>query len=126
MGVMESGSDASPETVATFVEGLTAVLADRGLIAEVFGARTVWAKNRAADPPGADPRAVAMSPGLRQTVTCQPDDAGRLAWFWVWSGPTRDAPSELEYLCPAEHLDQAADRIARVLCLEGAGPELVA
>jgi hypothetical protein len=125
MGVMESGSGATPETVALFLEALTAALADRGLIAEAFGARMVWAKNGAADPPGGDPL-LPISPGLRQTVLCQRDDAGRLAWFWVWSGPTREAPSELEYLCPAEHIGLAADRIARVLCLDGVGPESVA
>jgi hypothetical protein len=125
MGVMESGSDAVPETVAVFLEALAAALTDRGLVAEAFGARMVWAKNGAADPPSSDPRAP-MSPGLRQTVLCQPHDAGRLAWFWVWSGPTREAPSELEYLCPAEHIGQAADHIARVLCLDGVGPEPVA
>jgi hypothetical protein len=128
MGVTESGSDATPEIVVLYLEALAAALVERGLVAEVFGSRMVWAKNGAADPPaGGDPLALMMmSPGLRQTVVCQRDDSDRLAWFWVWSGPTRDAPPEHEYLGPAEYVDQAADRIARVLCLEGTDPEPVA
>jgi hypothetical protein len=124
MAVMESGSDATPETVAQLLEALTAALADRGLIAEIFGTRMVWAKNGAADPPAGDPRAP-MSPGLRQTVVCQRGDDGLPVWFWVWTGPTREAAPELEYLCAAEHIDHAADRIARVLCLDGLGSEPV-
>jgi hypothetical protein len=122
VGVTESGSDTTPGVVALLLEALTAALQDRGLVAEAFGARMVWAKNNAADPQSGDPRA-AMSPGLRQTVVCQRDGKGRLAWFWVWSGPTREAPSELQYLGPAEHIGQAADRIARVLRLDGARSE---
>lgn len=124
MSVMESSSDATPETIARFLKALTIALAGRGLIAEAFGARMVWVKNPAADPPGGDPRAATMSPGLRQTIICQRDaDSGRLAWFWVWSGPTRQSPQELEYLCPAEHIDHAANRITRVLCLDGTDAE---
>jgi hypothetical protein len=118
MGVMESGSDATPDTVARFLNQLTAALVERGLVAEAFGARMVWAKNPAAEPPSGESRAITMSPGLRQSVLCQPDgEPGRLAWFWVWSGPTREAPPELEYLCPAEDFDQAANRITHVLRL---------
>ncbi|GAB3958035.1 hypothetical protein GCM10029978_001980 [Actinoallomurus acanthiterrae] len=121
MSVMESSSDAAPEKVVLFLEALTAALTRRGLVAEAFGTRMVWVKNPAADASGGDPRAAAMSPGLRQSVVCQRDgDSGRLAWFWVWSGPTRDAPSELEYLCPAEYVEQAANRITHVLRLDGA------
>lgn len=116
MSVMESGPDATPETVTRFLDQLTAALVKRGLVAEVFGARMVWAKNPAGDAPSGELRAAAMSPGLRQSVVCQRDGAsGRLSWFWVWSGPTREAPTELEYLCPAEYIDQAANRIRYVL-----------
>ncbi|GAA0333001.1 hypothetical protein NE235_13320 [Actinoallomurus spadix] len=121
MSVMESGPDATPETVTRFLNQLTAALVDRGLVAEVFGARMVWAKNPAADPPSGEPQAAAMSPGLRQAVVCQHDQhSGGLAWYWLWSGTTRDAPPEAEYLCPAEDVNQAADRITRVLRLDRA------
>ncbi|MDL4777589.1 hypothetical protein [Actinomadura xylanilytica] len=116
-------SDISPKGVVPLLEALTAALVKRGLVAESFGARMVLAKNTAADPSKHDPLAVALSPGLRQMMICQPDGAGRLAWFWVWSGPTRKAPSEFEYLCPAEEIDRAADRISRVLSLDGIDPE---
>ncbi|WP_146778722.1 hypothetical protein [Actinomadura craniellae] len=60
-----------------------------------------------------------MSPGLRQDIAClRRDDAGgALWWHWVWSGPTRDAPGELEPLCPADEIETAAERITRVLAL---------
>jgi hypothetical protein len=122
MGAMDPASDIKPEVIESRLEALAAALAERGLIAEPFATRMVWAKNSAADPQDGDPRA-AMSPGLRQTVTCRPDDAGRLAWYWVWSGATRNAPSELEYLGPADLIAETADRIARVLRLEGLGLE---
>jgi hypothetical protein len=122
MSVTEPDSASTPEVIESRLEALAAALAERGLIAEPFATKMVWAKNGAAEPQHSDPQAV-MSPGLRQTVVCQPDDAGRLSWFWVWSGPTREAPSELEYLGPAELITETADRIARVLRLDGIGLE---
>jgi hypothetical protein len=120
---LESCADVTPEVVSLLLDALAIALAQRGLVAESFTTRMVrawmvWAKNGAADPPGGDPRAM-MSPGLRQTVVCQPDDEGRLSWFWVWSGPTSEAPPELEYLGPAEYIAATADRIAHVLRLDG-------
>jgi hypothetical protein len=95
-----SCADLTPKVVSLLLDALSVALAQRGLVAESFTTRVVrawmvWAKNSDADPPGGDPLAM-MSPGLRQTVVCQPDDDGRLSWFWVWSGPTPEAPVELE------------------------------
>lgn len=118
MSVPESGTGAAPDAIGRHLEALTAALVNRGLVAERIGVRMVWAKNCEADPPDGDPMA-ATSPGLRQTVVCKHDDDDRLAWFWVWSGPTSGSASELEYLCPADCVDEAANRIMRVLCLDG-------
>ncbi|WP_252847400.1 hypothetical protein [Actinoallomurus purpureus] len=107
--------------IGPLVRGLAAALAGRGLAAETVGSHMVWAVNRAAD--GDDPVGAAMSPGLRQAVMCRPDEDGRLLWWWVWSGPTRDAPSEYEPLGPVTDVDTAADRIAAVLRLDGVAPE---
>jgi hypothetical protein len=64
-----------------------------------------------------DPRGQAMNPGLSQYVAIAPD-GGSLHWYWCWTGPTRDAPLETEYMCPAEEIDRAADLVARVLHVE--------
>ncbi|MEV5710044.1 hypothetical protein [Actinoallomurus sp. NPDC052274] len=61
-----------------------------------------------------DPRGAAMNPGLSQYVAIAPDD-GSLHWYWCWTGPTRDAALETEYMCPAEQIDRAAALITKVL-----------
>ncbi|MEV5747678.1 hypothetical protein AB0L00_07640 [Actinoallomurus sp. NPDC052308] len=61
-----------------------------------------------------DPRGEAMNPGLSQYVAIAPDD-GSLNWYWCWTGPSRDAPLETEYMCPAEEIDRAATLITKVL-----------
>lgn len=72
------------------------------------------------EPLDSGPAGKALNPGLSQTVECSTAEAdGRLWWWWLWSGPTRDAPPELEPLCPADEIDLAADRIARVLAERG-------
>jgi hypothetical protein len=109
-------------SVAALAERLALALKARGLAAEVVGAAIVWASNRAADPPADDPRAVAMSPGLQQTVVCHRTESGRPFWHWVWSGTTHDAAPDYEPLCPGEEIEQAATKIARVLHVD-AGPE---
>lgn len=108
-----------PETVTSSVNALVAALGERGLAAEAVGASMVRAANRAADPP---PGAPGIGPGLWQTVTCRPGEDGRLAWWWMWAGPTRDAPPEYELLGPADDVRTAADRIARVLRLRDDAP----
>lgn len=124
MGVTESGSDSTSEVIALCVDALVIALAQRGLTAEPFADAMVVAKNSAADPREDDPRAL-ISPGLRQTVACRVDEAGQLSWFWAWSGPTPDAPPELEYLGPAGYIGETADRIANVLRLKDTGLEPV-
>lgn len=121
MGVAES--DSSAETIAGYVRDLVTALVDRGLLAEARGPRTVYARNGAADPSEDDGRGAAMGPRLRQTVRCEQDESGRTAWFWVWAGPTRDSPPELEYLGPAAEIDHAADRVTLVLRLDGIDAE---
>lgn len=117
-----SGSDVTLEVIALCVDALVAALTQRGLVAEASADAMVVAKNSAADPDEDDPLAL-ISPGLRQTITCQADETGQLSWFWAWSGPTPDAPPELEYLGPAGYIGETADRIARVLRVEDAGLE---
>jgi hypothetical protein len=124
MGATDSGTDVTPGVIALCVDALVIALTQRGLAAEPCATAMVWAKNISADPQADDPRAL-MSPGLRQTVACRPDDAGQLSWFWVWSGPTQDAPPELEYLGPAGYIGDTADRIANVLRLKNSGLESV-
>ena len=43
------------------------------------------------------------------------DHQGALWWHWVWSGPTRDAPWELEPMVPVHQIEEASRRIANVL-----------
>jgi hypothetical protein len=109
---------AHPEPPAKHVELLVRALERRGFTAEAVGAATVRAANHAVGPAEGDPLAASLSPGLSQTVLCRPGEDGRLMWWWVWSGPTREAPSEYEPLGPATEIDATADRIARVLRLD--------
>ncbi|TYB49323.1 hypothetical protein [Actinomadura chibensis] len=79
------------------------------------------AMNPDGEPAPDDPQGQMMSPGLRQEVRCRPHGPdGDLWWHWVWSGPTRNAEPELEPLCPLREPERAAERIGRVLALEGA------
>ncbi|MFL6056306.1 MAG: hypothetical protein ACJ72W_25915 [Actinoallomurus sp.] len=66
-----------------------------------------------------DPRGHAMNPGLSQTIAMAANEDGTLHFYWCWSGPTRGAPPELEYLTVADDIEGAAERIARVLALRG-------
>ncbi|WP_146779003.1 hypothetical protein [Actinomadura craniellae] len=76
------------------------------------------AENRTALPTEGNHAGRALHPGLRQEVACRPaDEDGSLWWHWVWSGPTRDAPDELEPLRPADELTAVADKITAVLAL---------
>jgi hypothetical protein len=109
------------DEVPILVAGLVEALTDLGLSAERFGASMVWAVNRAADPPaGSSPHAVRLSPGLRQVVQCRVDDMGNFGWFWVWSSP--GALPTYEWFAPAEEIDAAAGKIARVLAVRSVAP----
>ncbi|MGH3843247.1 MAG: hypothetical protein ACRDS0_17645 [Pseudonocardiaceae bacterium] len=116
MGATEASWDLTPEVIRLCLDALVVALAQRGLAAELVGIMMVQARNSAVDPRG-DALRASMSPGLRRMVICRPDDADRLSWFWVRSGPTRDTPSKLEYLGPAGRIGDAADRIASELRL---------
>lgn len=107
----------SRETITSVVDALVAALSERGLAAETVDDVTVRAANRAADPPPGVYGLAWPGPGLWQTVACRPDEGGRIAWWWVWAGATRDASPEYELLGPANDVRAAADRIARVLRL---------
>lgn len=107
---------ANPQTVESLTEALRTELTERGLAADVYGSM-VWAANRAADPPGEDPRAVQLSPGMRQAVVCRPDPEGALLWWWIWPAFRDNLPADMEPLGPATDVTTAADRIIRVLRL---------
>ncbi|MWA00081.1 hypothetical protein F8568_006765 [Actinomadura sp. LD22] len=95
---------------------LVEALGRRGLDARLCGHGVVRASNPAGEPDPDDPFGALMHPGLRQEVLCHRRD-GALWWLWVWTGPTRQSPPELEPLCPAAETDKAAERIARVLAV---------
>lgn len=101
--------------ISHLVIELVHALIDVGLSAEPFGASMVWVANRAADPPGDDPHAARMSPGLRQVVQCRTNNIGHLGWHWVWSVPG-EMPT-YEWFAPADRTAEAAAKIARVLAL---------
>jgi hypothetical protein len=103
-----------PETIDVLIEMLLDELRLRGLSAEAFGANMVRAANRAAEPSHDDPRAT-LSPGLRQTLICRPDEENRPGWWWIWIGS--DGDPEYEWLCPGVQPGTAADAVARVLAV---------
>ncbi|MFB4298175.1 hypothetical protein [Actinomadura sp. NTSP31] len=100
--------------------GLVDALKQRGLEAVVWGHGAVRVSNPAGEPDPDDPCGALMHPGMRQEVLCRRHD-GNLWWLWVWSGPTRQSPPELEPLCPLLDTDTTADRITRVLAVPFAG-----
>ncbi|GAA2119625.1 hypothetical protein [Actinomadura napierensis] len=95
---------------------LVEALKRRGLEAVVWGHGAVRVSNPAGEPDPDDPRGALMHPGMRQEVLCRRHQ-GDLWWLWVWPGPTRKSPSDLEPLCPLLETEKAADRIARVLAV---------
>jgi hypothetical protein len=118
-----SGDQANPPTaraVGAYLQNLARALAACGLMVSVNErARFVFAKNEAASA-GENPLGRAMDHGLCQIVVLSTRADHSLHWFWQWSGATRDAPPEYEYLCPAEDIDEAAERIYTVLRVESA------
>jgi hypothetical protein len=103
---------------------LETALTARGFTVRVEETRwSLVAVNKAVEPDDPrDPLAIAYgSTKLVQRVALATDATGALCWFWQWSGPTRDAPSEYEPLGPAAGIADAADRITRVLALAGQG-----
>ncbi|MBO2459341.1 hypothetical protein [Actinomadura violacea] len=99
---------------------LVKALKGRGLDVQVYEHGAVRVSNPAGEPDPEDPRGGLMHPGMRQEVLCRHHE-GALWWLWVWTGPTRQSPPELEPLCPAAETDRAAERIARVLAVPFSG-----
>jgi hypothetical protein len=106
-------------SVQPYLERLAAALRDRDLRVAINGA-SLKASNPAASTD--DPRGRAMNPGLTQDVMLRRAPDGGLMWCWVWE-PRRSAecgaaipsPPDVEPLCPADDIDEAARRIAAVL-----------
>ncbi|MCO6007105.1 hypothetical protein NE236_19165 [Actinoallomurus purpureus] len=121
---METGEpDAETSTpkaqpVKARLDELAAALVELGLTVRVgTGALVAWnsAASRTDDPVGK-----AMNPGLSQYVALCEHDDDSLHWYWCWTGPTRDAPLETEYMCPAREIEHAAHLIAKVLHVDDA------
>jgi hypothetical protein len=53
---------------------------------------------------------------MRQPLLLR-EHEGRLFWHRVWSGPARNAPPELEPMVPADDVEEAARRVAKVLAI---------
>ncbi|MCO6009334.1 hypothetical protein NE236_30620 [Actinoallomurus purpureus] len=53
---------------------------------------------------------------MRQFLVLR-EHQGALVWHWVWSGPSRDAPPELEPMVAADDVEEAARRIITVLSI---------
>lgn len=105
-------------SVEAYLERLAAALRDRDLRVAMNGA-LLRASNLAA---GADdPRGQAMNPGLSQDVMLRQVPDRGLVWCWVWEAlrPTvygaAMPPPDVEPLCPADDIDEAARRIAAVI-----------
>ncbi|WP_412519461.1 hypothetical protein K8Z49_15945 [Actinomadura madurae] len=93
-----------------------AELERRGLVARVMGHGAVRVRNPAGEPVPGVAQGQGFGPGLGQEVVCRRRD-GVLWWLWVWSGPTRQSPPELEPLCPVADAAVAVERITRVLAV---------
>lgn len=95
------------------LDELGAALIARGLTVRV-GNGGLIAKNPAASATDS-PLGKALNPGLSQAVALTGHGDGSMHWYWCWTGPTRDAPLETEYLGPASEIEPAAEKISRVL-----------
>ncbi len=111
------GQDASPPVI--LIEGAAAQLASllepHGLTTTVQRDGTIVVRNPASE--ATDPRGMALHPGLSQRITLREDEGG-LWWCWLWPGPTRDAPIDVEPMVPIEDATEAVRRIAAVLRVE--------
>lgn len=110
------------QTMQTHVQALGTALKSRGLRvrchADERGAFVI-ATNMAIQPDEEhrdDPRA-RMFGGLTQIVVLSAHGQGELAWWWQWSGATRSAPPEYEYLAPAAAIADATEKLSRVLAI---------
>lgn len=108
-------------TVSGYLDDLGKLLTARGLLV-TSSVRASFLMARNADLAGVDPIGRRMNPGLTQVVVLGPNRDGELSWWWQWSGPDRNAPPELEYMLPADAVNQAAARICHVLGLTPAHP----
>ncbi|MEV5749984.1 hypothetical protein AB0L00_19355 [Actinoallomurus sp. NPDC052308] len=104
------------QTIRARLDELAEALRNQSLAVRV-GTSALVAWNPAASVTD-DPRGQAMNPGLSQYVAIAPD-GGSPHWYWCWTGPTRDASLETEYMCPAEEIDRAATLITKVLRVDG-------
>ena len=55
-----------------------------------------------------------QDPRMTQALMLREHQGARW-WCWLWSGPTRHAPPEIEPMVPADDVEEAARRIANVL-----------
>ncbi|GAA0372644.1 hypothetical protein NE235_30865 [Actinoallomurus spadix] len=103
MAAQEPDGETSREArlIATRLGELSTALTERGLTVRV-GAAAVMAWNPAAS-------------RLSQYVALCGHADRSLHWYWCWTGPSRKAPLETEYMCAAEEITHAADLIAKVL-----------
>lgn len=51
---------------------------------------------------------------MRQPIVLR-EHQGGLWWHWLWADEGRNIPPELEPMCPADDVDEAARRIVNVL-----------
>ena len=102
-------SQAEPtDTARGYVQDLERALTARGLVAKGYLADGtspfLWARNPSDD-------------RLTQVVVLR-DENGELAWCWQWMGKAETGGGvELEFMCPAAAISDAAANISRVLAL---------
>lgn len=111
-----TGSPVGDAAELSSLDALADELSEQGLEVVILRGGLLAVKNPAECSEEASV-ATKMSNSLSQTVACRRGADGRLWWYWVWSGPTRDSAPDFEPLCPAEQVALAAARVARVLAL---------
>lgn len=111
-------STASPSAHGT-TEDLAARLAPllerHGLTVVLGRDATIEVRNPAAAATG--PLGHALHPGLTQRIVVREDEGG-LWWCWLWPGPERGGPPDVEPMVPVEDGGEAARRIAVVLYVD--------
>jgi hypothetical protein len=114
-----TATDPTRDAAISRLRELEAALVAQGFAVRIEEKRwSLIATNEAAKAVDPSPLAVAYGPvRLNQRVQIAVDEAHEVAWYWQWSGPTRDAPGEYEYIAPLADVKEVARRMALVLAL---------
>jgi hypothetical protein len=111
-------------SVEPYVDELTTELEKLGLQVTVR-LPTLTVRNPAAG--GTDALGIMMSPGMTQDVRILDTEGRGLGWYWIWPGlrpgerGVPDPQPDIEFMCAADDIEFAAERISKVVRVRTSG-----